>query len=496
MVIKYKLGFDNESDDYAYLISQILQNTDSNVIKTDSEIIIFMQGGEESIKASFALLGEELPLSLYLSGQSVEEAAFMPPNRQPLKEATYLAMYPRTMRELIDSQSKTYFEIGGDVSVNSKQINGADSLKSALSECVCKLKEGGRVLLKNESGATLLSCKPRDGVLLTNLKEQTLKEFDISVDEALTLSAMERPFVIKSGERMKIVFFANDALTLLLCKTAMDEGIDALYIDVAGDADMVIEYTGIKKDAPKRSGVYFCKNDRFFVNFDFTPEALTNGEDSLFFDMSISNSFGVYAIKSGIGVKKIAGASFFTADIFESIKAEFDFGAKLAENFESSFNERALELKKICFENKSDIENFFDAAQAAIGATSFADMLKKADNADVQGGVKLDFALTKNENNVALNLKKCFASLLSFKLGGVDDETLAYSVFESAIDFLIHGIDEAKRSFEVKKLHIGGEFLLSSVFVEKLKAKIKNVDIDMALNSLPADIKSVYEIAR
>jgi len=496
LVIKYKLGFDNEGDDYAYLISQILLNTDSNVIKTDSEIIIFIQGDEESIKASFALLGEELPLSLYLSGQSVEEAAFMPPNRQPLKEASYLAMYPRLTRELIDPQSKTYFEIGGAISVDSRRINCADSLKSALFECVCKLKEGGAVLLKNESGSTFLSCKPHEGVLLTNLKEQTLKEFDISVDEALTLSAMERPFVIKIGENMKLVFFANDALTLLLCKIAMDEGIDALYVAPAAKADMTIEYSGIKKDAPKRSGVYFCKNDRFFVNFNFTPESLINKEDSLFFDMSVSEKFGVYAIKGGTGVKKIAGASFFDTDILDSIKKEFDFGAKLAANFENAFGERALELKKICFEGKSDIENFLDAAQAAIGAVSFTDMLKKADNADVQGGVKLDFVLVKNENNVALNLKKCFVSLLSFKLGGVDDETLAYSIFESVMDFLIHGIDEAKKSFEIKKLCVGGEFLFSSVFVEKLKAKIKNVDIDMALNSLPADIKGVYEIAR
>lgn len=37
--------------------------------------------------------------------------------------------------------------------------------------------------------------------------------------------------------------------------------------------------------------------------------------------------------------------------------------------------------------------------------------------------------------------------------------------------------------------------MLSKAFVSKLKSKIKNVDIDMALNSLPHNLKGLYELA-
>lgn len=92
LVIKYRLGFNDASDDYAYLASQILKNRNANVIKTDDEIIIYIDGNEEDIKSAFLLLGEELPLSLYLSAQSVEEATMMPPNRQPLRLRIWLCI--------------------------------------------------------------------------------------------------------------------------------------------------------------------------------------------------------------------------------------------------------------------------------------------------------------------------------------------------------------------------------------------------------------------
>ena len=126
MVIKYKLGFDGESDDYAYLVSEILSGTESNVIKTDDEIIIFIKGDEESIKGAFATLGEKLPLSLYLSAQNVEEAAQLPLNKQELKKASYLAMHPLKARALIDESDVVYFDVysnsDASVAIDDKKI--------------------------------------------------------------------------------------------------------------------------------------------------------------------------------------------------------------------------------------------------------------------------------------------------------------------------------------------------------------------------------------
>lgn len=499
MVIKYRLGFDDYSDDYAYLASQILKNTNSNVIKTDNEIIIYIDGNEEEIKAAFTTLGEELPLSLYLSGQNVEEAAMMPPNRQELKEVTYLAMYPHLARGLIDERSENYFCVGGKVVLNGAEVSGKDSLIKALSDVVSALKNGKSVGIKNETSSYTLSLRQSDSVLLCNLKEPTLAGHGITVDDALSLSTMERPYILKANKnasRFCLYSFANDALLLLLSKAATDNGIDVLYISKDVDADMELFYTGIRGDAPKRKVLFFSGSDRFFLNDEFTPESLVKDGDALFFDMSISDTFGVYAVKGGVGAKKIVSASFFESNLVSELKDSFEFGQKLLSNFEASFADRYAKLTSVALKPGMDIENFFNATSAVLGMDGgFAAIAAAANGADVAGGVKLDFVLQNENGSAYLNLKKCFASILSYKLAGVEDDIVAYSIFESAVDFLILSLDEVKKSFAVSKIDIGGEFLLSKAFVSKLKSKIKSVDIDMALSSLPQNLKGLYELA-
>lgn len=497
MVIKYKLALNGEGEEYAYLISQILQNTNSNVIKTDEEIIIFMEGNEEEIKASFALLGEKLPLSLYLAGQSVEEAAFMPPNRQPLRETSYLAMYPHLARELIDEGSERYFDVGGSIEVDGEKVTGKEALKTALQAIVKKLQEGKKVLLQNETNSFTISTAFSDAVMLTNLREPILTAFGVSNDEALTLSTMERPFVIKLDKQsFKLLCFANDPLQLLLAKVATDVSIDALYLSAANDADAVVRYSGIKGDAPVRKALFFSSSDRFFVSEEFAPISVDADKSALFFDMNIGENFGVYAIKEKGVSKKIVGVSYFNKDPLAGVGSEFDFGAKLAQNFENSFAVEVGALKGFTSSNEP-IKDFFATLSLLFGGNGdFAHVVALANDADIAGGVKLDFVLQKSDEGVALDLKKCFASILSYKLAGVENNILAYSVFESAVDFLIVSQDEAKKSFEIKQLFVGGEFLLSGVFVSKLKSKIKNIDIDMALNTLPSNLQGLYEIAR
>lgn len=65
----------------------------------------------------------------------------------------------------------------------------------------------------------------------------------------------------------------------------------------------LLEYRGALGDAPYRKAVYFNGSDRFFVNEDFIAQKIENSIGSLFFDLNISDDFGVYAIK-GVGSKK------------------------------------------------------------------------------------------------------------------------------------------------------------------------------------------------
>jgi hypothetical protein len=505
LVIKYRLGFADKSEDYAYLCAKILGDSKAtfNVIKTDDEIIIFLEGDEEELKRAFLILGESLPLSLYLNGQSVEDAIGMPQNKTEFKKVSYLAMQPRLTRELIDENSAMYFDVFGvsigekdkKITANGKNITDKSELKKVLSELVTKIKNKESVSFKNERNSFSLSLNPSDNVFFTNLRDEAISVFDLSADDILTLSSLERPMLLKLNNETKrflSFIFPNDTVMFLFAKLLGEQGINALFVDVShGDFDL--EYFGFLGDAPKRKALYFAGADRFFVNEDFVASGSLASENSLFFDMNVSSEFGVYAISQNEKLKKLTKSDFFTSNPLDGLKKEFDFGAKLAENFEAAFPEAAKKLSAMDYIDA--MEDFFNAAAAVLGEDGgFESIVALANGTDVAGGVKLDFLLQKNENGTVLSLKKCFASLLSYKLAGVSNDILAYSIFESAVDFIVSALDEAKKSFEAKEMFVGGDFLLSKVFVSKLKSKVKSMNINMALNALPKNLQKSYEI--
>ncbi len=505
MVIKYRLGFADKSEDYAYLCSQILEklNAKFNVVKTDDEIIIFIEGEEEEIKTAFVTLGESLPLSLYLNSQSVEDAIGLPQNKVSYKKVSYLTMFPSISRELVDDNSPFCFDVFGlDIGLNQKnialdevKISSKDALKKSLEAAVKELSNGKKLLIKNEKASFCLSTTPNESVFLTNLKSDAMSEFLLTNDDILSLSAMERPVVLKFKDEKFVSFaFANDAIVLLLAKVAAQNGINALYI-TNENGDSVLEYSGFLGDVPSRKALYFAGADRFFVNTDFTANntSLINA-NSLFFNMNSSNDFAAYAINENKNAKKLLSADFFASNPIEGVAKEFDFGEKLSANFKKAFPNSAKALEDMKFSGEA-IRDFFDAVAVVLGKNDgFNSVMALTDSAEIAGGVKLDFTLQKKDSETVAGLKKCFASILSYKLAGVEDNILAYSVFESAVDFIVSTLDEAKKSFTPTEIFVGGDFLLSKIFVSKLKSKVKTVNINMALNTLPANLQKSFEI--
>lgn len=506
MVIKYRLGFADKSEDYAYLCSQILNrlNAKFNVVKTDDEIIIFLEGEEEDIKTAFVALGESLPLSLYLSSQSVEDAMGLPQNKTEYKQVSYLAMFPSLSRELVSENSPFYFDAFGigignnqkSVIFNGAEIKNKEELRTCLESAVSTVKDGKKICFKNERNSFCLSMSSTDSIFLTNLKGDTISAFSLSNDDALSLSACERPVVIKfdtQDEKFVSFAFVNDAVMLLFAKMLADIGVNALYVS-DDKCDTTIEYTGFLGDAPSRKALCFSGSDRFFVNFDFVPNSALVSANSLFFDMSSSSNFSAYVVNENKNVKKLLSADFFGSSPIKELAKEFDFGAKLSENFTKAFPDRSKDIENMSFSGEA-IRDFFAASAIVLGKNNgFDGILALSNSADIAGGVKLDFMLQKKETEVVAGLKKCFASILSYKLAGVDDNILAYSIFESAVDFIVSALDEAKKSFTPVEIFVGGDFLLSKVFVSKLKSKVKTVNINMALNVLPANLQKSFEI--
>ena len=505
LVLKYRIGYGHESSEYGYLITDILTSCGVNAktVKTDDEIIVFMEGDEEGIKKGFAALGERLPLSLYINSQHMEEAAVMPAMGSELKKSFYMGMYPVLMREIVDDTSSKVLDIFSvspdaktEVKIFGKQTTDTKSLKEGLTSLVSRIKERGEITLSKEGVKFALTTKKTGVAFLTNLKPQSLNELGLSQDDAITLSVMERPIVLKQGESGYTgACFANDFASLALCKVMSDNDISILYVaecDEAGDVDF--EYSGFGFDTPKREWILFSGADRFFVNPALTPSELSETEEGLFFDLSSDADFGVSLLKKGVGAKKVAKAMFFEGDIESGLKNSFEFGGKLYENFASKYPDEAERLKGVKCEKDRAVSSFFEALATLCNKSCFGEIAYNVSHSELAGGVKLDFVLTKTDDGSALDLKKSFASILSYKLAGVEDNIILYSVFESIIDFFVIMVDEAKKSADIKKVFIVGDMLCIKPFTAKLKQKLKNVEIGMGLCKVPAELASFEKL--
>ena len=499
LVLKYRIGYGHESSEYGYLITDILTSCGVNAktVKTDDEIIVFMEGDEEGIKNGFAALGERLPLSLYINSQHMEEAAVMPAMGSELKKSFYMGMYPVLMREIVDDSSSKALDIfstlpGGArrLRIQGKEITNKEALKEGLESLANLIKERGRITVSKEGCRFAVGSLKSGLAFLTNLRPDTLNQLGFSQDDAITLSVMERPIVLKQGESGYAgAFFANDFASLSFCKAMSDNDISTLYIseDNGGD-DVDFEYSGFSFDAPKREWILFSGADRFFVNQALTPSELSETEEGLFFDISADSDFAVSLLKKGVGAKKAAKAQFFDGDIESGLKSGFEFGGKLYENFASKYPNQAQKLKMLKCNKDTAVSSFFEALAALCDKSGFGEIAYSVSNSELSGGVKLDFILAKTEDGSVLDLKKSFASVLSYKLAGVEDDIILYSVFESIIDFFVIMTDEAKKSADIKKVFIVGDMLGVKPFTAKLKQKLKNVEIGMGLCKVPAEL--------
>jgi len=503
LILKYIIEYSSNDDNYALLIKELVDKGKYNVciVRAQGAIILYIDEGEDEIKAFFTMLGQKLPLSVYVGQSRIEEVGQFPQFPSELrKTALWSTCYPDVLSSILDENNKEYLNpfIFSDsraksININSKEYKtNSSEITDDLKIIAQKLASGETVSFENEHGKFGLTTKEQNNslcqtIFCINLNKIAV-QWKIPNTALFALSSMERPFVtIATNDSEDKGFFLrltipSDPLQLSIAKLLNDTGIDRVFIVDNKNTTFNIKYKGIALPEPAPE-ILIQKNKKLFLSNEvFNKDILPIFEDCFvaYFGEDFDSSF--IALRPNIHSKELLNVKSFETNITKEIETVDKNGLKLVANFKKKF--ASLLEKAENTGGKYDFEKFIRASAAILGFNGengyLAYLVNLANKNKAPVGVKIDFILENENNQPTLNLVKSFRTLLSYKLAGVEDSTLAFSIFESFADFVTILIDEARKGFDAKEIVLCGGAFYSETLSDRVFAKARNIRVSSA----------------
>ena len=140
-------------------------------------------------------------------------------------------------------------------------------------------------------------------------------------------------------------------------------------------------------------------------------------------------------------------------------------------------------------------ENMFDIFSVASFIFGFSDSIDSKNKFDVfrisdnfvrEKGPRIDFKLEKDENGeLFLNYYRALHSGMSFKLAGIDNETLAFGYLDSLAEFLANLAKDMHTNYSIDSLYIFGDALTQKRFLDRLIHYLpKNIEANFPKSGL------------
>jgi hypothetical protein len=503
VILKQIIEYASNDNSYAGLIQDIVNegHFKANIVKADGAIIVYIDEGEDEIKAFFAALGERLPLSVYMGQSRVEEAPSFPPHTENI--GTYkkwAACDPKVLMKIVDENSSEYLNpfVLTDMRAQSVNINGkeytqnSESLREDIKKVAALIVSGQDVSFENENAKFALgmnkgSSSTIESLFCIDLNKVAVK-YKIPNVALFALSSMERPFVtvgvLDENEQNRFIrlTLASDPLLLSIAKLVGDAGVSELCLKSHEVANKnVIKYSGVA--LPFLAPEVLIQKDRklFLTKEQFDPNILPIYQDTLVAHFSDIANSSFMAIRPTVHSKELLRIVSFDGPISKSIEALDENGHRLIENFESRFPKVIAK----CDTNigKYDFEKFVKASAIVLGwderESALAHLIDLAHKNMAPAGVKIDFIL-ETDGAPTLNLIKSFRTLLSYKLADVEDAVLAFSIFESFADFIAILSEEARKGFDAKEIVLCGGMFYSQALSDRVYTKARNIRVSSA----------------
>lgn len=495
-------------------------------------VYLYVKCSEKSLGEFSESLSKYLPMSIFYYDIVIN---ILPdfPNVQTmsLEQDNLISFCPTCLREVEDEENKNYynafkscevcdsFEEANFVLDNQK----VESSKELFENLAQKINENQKIKIKTLSG-TFVFSKVNDLDSSTNLLATNLLNMSSLVVENKTdivsLASIEKPSVdFKINEIYKLnneikkdfinIRFANDLTLYFLSLELSKLNINFLNIENnKNDFDIFLDIEGkiIKNKLLDIPHIKCFDNKKFFLDsksydksLDVIYSKFEEKNKSHFMTVLAENElFDKSIVNFYISTKDDDGLSFYSEkfdglidivkpfnipssveQFFETMKND-ETSSRLLQNYKEKFEDdynKALNTDISIYKTKS----FYNYWQIAKQILCFEDdILDNANKCMLEKGPRIDYKLIEDEKlyNREFDYVKLIRSAMSFKLAGVEEETISLGFMESLAHFIAYELDNINSSYDLDGVSLCGDMFRYDIFTSLVEKSItKNFNI-------------------
>ncbi|KLE03868.1 hypothetical protein N5T96_06595 [Aliarcobacter butzleri] len=500
MQLIYKIEFNTTNLYFKYIIETLINEAQINASCKQYKdfILIIFDDEEKNVENFFLLLEKKLPMSIFISNSYVVDS------------------YDETLEEIENFNIKQNLTLlTNDSIVKIIRENQIDFFND-----IEKIKNGGvsrfethnglkRLFLPNKIKREEFENKGYEVKLLITDVTKLDELFDLNMRDFQLLCSIERPLIklkfkpLKNANKefssTKFIYakIPDDKETVLFAKALKENGFNyLLYVndDVYQD--------GLKVTYNKEQNIIISGNKGLFPKYDFVSRKKFNSSKEYFNEFGgvykatlaqsakrLEPSVGVYfssttkssSISLNIPTKGqkevivIPNIRNSITNCFDEISTIDEHCSRLITNFIRKYPEV---VSTIVPTNAKGFESIVNICAKVLGLNSAKEFEDLALDTNLKSGIQIDMKLIKVNKLNVLDYRKIVQSMMSYKMANVDNQTLAYSFYESLSEFICNYSDEIAKEIKAKDIVLCGNMFANSILLSKtLKTLSKNYNI-------------------
>ena len=517
MVLKFRFTYKSNDKTLAKFLDYASKQFECRykILQENDFVDLYINSSEEVLNQFSQALSLYIPMSIYYYDVQIEVVNELPlANTISLTQDKLISFCPSCLAKVENKEDEDYYNAfkSCDICNNWEEavfIFENEELKpnvELFEKLAFLINDNKKIKIKTLSGTFVFSkfenIENNSRLLVTNLKNISSLVVE-NKTEIVALASIEKPsidFKINEVYKQKHALkkeninirFANDLTLLLLSNQLQKYEIDFLnieenvpfdyFLDVKSKNDIFLDIPKIKCFENKKlileSTSYPKKLDLTMTKFkeldkgQFMTVLWENNlfkESILNFYLSSKNDDGIsyYSEKIDGLVNLIEPLyiPFSSKEVFEEIQKD-NKGKQLILNYKSKFSQdykKALNSQIFSFETKSFC-TYWEIVKVVLNFEN--SVLENANNCFLEKGPRIDYKLfdSKKIFHRKFDYISMIKTAISFKLAGVDEQTISLGLVESLANFIGNEIDNINSSYEVTGVSLCGDLFANERF--------------------------------
>lgn len=539
MILKFKFEYLANNDTLISFLNNICKSSKVEYrIQRQNDIFLYVAGEEKELIEFSNTLDATLPMSMFFRNSTAEVVSQMPQENLVIESKEYkLPFCSSCLIQIEDENSENFYnpflscQVCGttcDVKTlklleDNKELE-YNSNKELFEKVASLINENKAIKIKTQSGEFVFRklAKTDDTVKLLALDLSTISNLVVAQkSEVVALASIEKPSIdltinavfkqkeILTQEKVNLRY-CNDLSLYLLAKELEKYEIDFLIYDENSAYDLELTFDGDIKniDIPKvkilnnqvvvlESNSYDKNLDVVYSKFDEPSKAhfMVLLQEHNAFDKTILNFYSSSKENDGISIYSKDVESFLDVvsyelpnsveEIFNEI-AKDETGARLVQNYKNKFPE-IYEKAMACDLSELKDKNIYSLWKIVAVVLGFEEkiiekctVLENGMACALDKGPRIDYRFEDSVHvyNKTFLTHKLFQSGLSFKLTGMDDNTLSLGYVESFAHYVAKIVDDVHMEIPLAAACLTGD-IFSNDLISKLvhKSVTKNFKI-------------------